>query len=67
MNNFEVKERLKELIAELKAGKVGRAQFLKEVVEVARHLDLTDEQVKSAIPFLISAINQLIKEIEAKE
>lgn len=58
------RDELKELIKRLKSGELTPTQFFNEVVEVMHKMEVDNEKLKGVIPFLVSALNVLIKNIK---
>ncbi|MEO1942329.1 MAG: hypothetical protein ABGW77_05485 [Campylobacterales bacterium] len=58
------RDELKELIKGLKSGELTPTQFFNEVVRVMHQMDVDNEKLKGVIPFLVSALNVLIKNIK---
>jgi hypothetical protein len=61
------KDQLKEELQKLKSGEVSHSQFFKEIIQILDGINATDEELKGVIPFLVSAMNTLIKNIEKGE
>ncbi|MEO1942425.1 MAG: hypothetical protein ABGW77_05980 [Campylobacterales bacterium] len=64
MGNVVQKDLLKEKIAQLKAGEISHQDFFRDIVEILAKIEATDADLKGVIPFLVSALNNLIKNIE---
>jgi|GEM_PF-2214519 len=58
------KDQLKEELQKLKTGQISHSQFFKKIVSILDGIEATDEELKGVIPFLVSGMNTLIKNIE---
>gem|GEM_PF-5129707 len=52
------------VIGQLKREEIGRREFFQKIVELSKGIDLSDRQLEGVIPFLVTGLNRLIKEIE---
>ncbi|MRJ06440.1 MAG: hypothetical protein C6I01_02825 [Epsilonproteobacteria bacterium] len=64
MGNMASVEQLKERIAQLKSGEADHVEFFREIISILQNIDAKEEDLKGVIPFLVNALNNLIKNIE---
>ena len=64
MSLENAKEMLQEAIAKMKARELTPTEFYKELMSILPQLEIDDETLKGAIPYLLSFVNALIKNME---
>jgi len=64
MGQRESVELLKEQIAQLKSGEANHTEFFRQIISILQNIDAKEEDLKGVIPFLVNALNNLIKNIE---
>ncbi len=64
MSLENAKEMLQEAIAKMKTREITPTEFYKELMSILPQLEIDDETLRGAIPYLLSFVNALIKNME---
>ncbi len=64
MSLENAKEILEITINKMKAQELSPSEFYKELMKVLAALDVKDEDLKGAIPYLLNFVNTLIRNME---